>query len=81
MNGLERERRAKELFAATLELEGHERAAYLGARCAGDEALLTRVSLLLEAAERADGFLAEPPAGPRVAEVDEQPGARIGPAG
>jgi serine/threonine protein kinase/WD40 repeat protein len=48
---------------AALELRPTERAAYVDQACAGDAALRKQVEALLQAHERAEGFLEAPPAG------------------
>jgi len=75
-----------EVFNAALELPAAERATYLDEVCAGDAALRQRVEELLQAGDKADGFLESPAAVPprpggtvRLAVVPaEKPGDRIG---
>jgi len=74
------------VFNAALELPAAERAAYLDQVCAGDAALRQRVEELLQAGEKAGGFLANPAAVPpgsggtmRLAQIPaEKAGDRIG---
>ena len=61
MKGTATELRAKELFGEVLDLAAEARRAVLDAACASDAALRARVEALLDAAERDDGFLREPP--------------------
>jgi Tol biopolymer transport system component/tRNA A-37 threonylcarbamoyl transferase component Bud32 len=56
----DRRRRVEEVCDAALDHDGHERAAFVSAACAGDEALRQEVESLLAHARRAEGFLAAP---------------------
>ncbi|MCL4199518.1 MAG: serine/threonine protein kinase [Phycisphaerales bacterium] len=67
----QRYQRVRALFHAACELPVADRAAYLTAQCAGDLELHEEVRSLLEAAESAAGFLAEPVKG--VAEILASP--------
>ena len=62
-----------ELFDHCIELPRGERAAYLDAACAGDEALRAEVERLLRADERAEGFMEHPPADAAQWHGDAQP--------
>ena len=71
------------IFLAALELPPRERDAYLNSACAGDGALLARLSELLAAHEVPRGLLdlSRPPLDtlPPAAAMGEGPGTRIGP--
>ncbi|UCF33674.1 MAG: protein kinase [Phycisphaerales bacterium] len=56
-------RRSKELFGLALELEPHEREAFVNEQCKGDRALLAELKSLLAAHVQADRFLEPPDAG------------------
>ena len=70
------------LFAAALEIaSAEERAAYLDRACGGAEAVRRRVEQLLEAHDKAGGFLHLPATDlslPADASSSEEPGTRIG---
>jgi eukaryotic-like serine/threonine-protein kinase len=53
--------RIDEIFAQAIEIDGGERAAWLGRACAGDGELRAEVERLLRAYARADAFLEHPP--------------------
>ncbi len=75
-------REVERLFYEALEVQPVDRPAFLDARCNGDDDLRNEVASLLEASEKADGFLATPVCG-AVKEVAQAhlnrlaPGARI----
>src|SRR5437867_4096470 len=79
----EPEQREEVVFEAALRLTDHQRAAYLDQACGGDTELRRSVDALLDAFERAGGFLKEPatPAHSRTVAVSrpptEKPGDRI----
>src|SRR5947199_10210945 len=52
--------RLEELFHATLQLEGAERADYLARECEGDESLRRDVESLVEAFESEHSFIEQP---------------------
>ena len=54
--------REEAIFDAALQQPDEERAEYLRRACAGESELLRRVEALLQAQERAGGFMAEPAA-------------------
>src|SRR6266705_3352476 len=73
------------ILNAALDLPAEQRAAYLEEACAGDAALRQRVEELLQAHEKAEGFLETPPAGlefKRTVQLPilptEKPGDKIG---
>src|SRR5438128_3225159 len=70
-------RRVKDLLQAALARTGDERAVFLDAASAGDEALRRQVESLLTASERSEHFL-ESPAGTAVADTAARIG-RLGP--
>src|ERR1035441_9829771 len=77
----------QQAFEQALRLPGpEERAAYLDKACGGDEQLRQSVEALLQAHDRADGFLQQPPAvlpgkafllSPGAVPVSEKAGDRI----
>jgi predicted Ser/Thr protein kinase len=76
--------RVPELFGEALSLPLAERAAYLARACGGDEALRAEVERLLQAHDRAGGFiersaLAQLADQPTVSETREWAGERVGP--
>ncbi|AHG88161.1 protein kinase [Gemmatirosa kalamazoonensis] len=81
MSGLAPSRAAIEaLFDDALDVAPEERAAWLHARCGGDEALEREVSLLLAAHQRSESVLDVPAAGRVVAVLDDdRRGRHIGP--
>ena len=78
------EQREEAVFGAALQLAAGQRVAYLDQTCAGDADLRRRVEILLNAFERAGGFLKEPavpiPARTLAFSIPpaEKPGDRIG---
>jgi serine/threonine protein kinase/Tol biopolymer transport system component len=74
--------RVKDLFNEAVELPPEERDAFLGAACAGNDALRREVDALLEADEEAGGFLPEPEEGTgttataAAADIATEPGGR-----
>jgi len=80
--------RAKQVFQDALDKTGEERAQFVAAACAGDDALRAEVEKLLAAHGEAGGFLDQPTAQAGAAaaaavmaagRLDEGPGTRIGP--
>ena len=76
----DRWQRTKQLFQAALELEPHERPAFLARSCSGDPALKSELERLLEAQSIRDEFLEPLPraAEPGVPQPDSLVGERIG---
>jgi eukaryotic-like serine/threonine-protein kinase len=74
--------REEAVFEVALQLPADQRAAYLDNACAGDPELRRRVEALLDALERAGGFMKQPASPERPmslsASPTEKPGDRIG---
>ncbi|HET6250229.1 MAG TPA: serine/threonine-protein kinase [Tepidisphaeraceae bacterium] len=77
-----KDRRAEEIFAATLDMPTEDRPAVIENACGDDSDLRRRVDALAGALQRAEGFLADAtvdgPSETEIAAVGEKPGDTIG---